>query len=142
MDVDLCRLDGFVTEPKGDYRLVDAILQQLHRGAVPEDVGTDALARERWARCRGCLTMLADEMLERITAQPVTPHRWEQRIVPRPAPFLEPAFQHTDSVAAQRGAAFLSALAVAAQMRTLAENDIPAVQIDQLRCPETGLERD
>jgi hypothetical protein len=48
MDVDLRRLDGFVTEPEGDDRLVDAVLQQLHRRTVPKDVGTDALARERW----------------------------------------------------------------------------------------------
>ena len=47
MDINLCRLHGFVTEPEGDDRLIDAVLQELHRSAVPEDVGTDAFARNK-----------------------------------------------------------------------------------------------
>lgn len=100
MDIDLCRFDGFVAEPECDHRLVDAMLQQLHRRAVPEDVGTDTLVGERRAGDRRDLGMLMDEMFERVTAQPVTADRREERIVRGPAPLLEPAFQQMGGVAA------------------------------------------
>ena len=45
MNVDLRRFDGFVAQPEGDYRLIDAVLQQLHRRAVPEDVLSSSDAR-------------------------------------------------------------------------------------------------
>ena len=68
MDIDLRRLDGCVTEPKRDDRLIDTALQQLHCRAMSEHVGTDAFASERWTGASGILTVLADEMLERVAA--------------------------------------------------------------------------
>jgi hypothetical protein len=57
-----------MTEPEGDYGLVDAMLQQFHRRAVSKDVRTDALARERWTRGSRGLAVLAHEMHKGITA--------------------------------------------------------------------------
>src|SRR3546814_8063706 len=34
MDIDLRRLDGFMPEPKGNDRLIDAMVKQFHSGAV------------------------------------------------------------------------------------------------------------
>ena len=36
MHIDLRGLDGFVSEPECNHRLIDAMMQQLHRRAVPE----------------------------------------------------------------------------------------------------------
>jgi len=58
--------------------------------------------------------MLADKMLKGIAAQFVTPDRRKERIVSGPAALLEPTFQQARGVAAERRAAFLSALALAA----------------------------
>ena len=38
MEIDLGRLHRLVSQPQGDHGLIDAMLQQLHGGAVPQDV--------------------------------------------------------------------------------------------------------
>ena len=47
MQVDLGSLDGFVAEPERDHRLIDPVSQQLHGGAVAQDVRTDPAALQR-----------------------------------------------------------------------------------------------
>ena len=47
LEIYLRRLDGLVSRPKGDHRLIHPMLQQLHRGAVSEGVRADALAGEQ-----------------------------------------------------------------------------------------------
>ncbi len=46
VDIDLSGLHGFMPEPEGDYRLVDAMVQQFHRSAVAQRVWRDSLAGE------------------------------------------------------------------------------------------------
>ena len=43
MEVDLRRFDGLVSAPERDRGLINPMLKQLHRSAVPQRVGTDAL---------------------------------------------------------------------------------------------------
>jgi hypothetical protein len=81
-----------VAKPESNHGLVDAMLQELHRCGVAQNVGADALAGERWAGGSGGSAVLAYEMLDRIAAQPVSPDRREERIVFGAATFLEPAF--------------------------------------------------
>ena len=85
--------------------------------------------------------MLADEVFERVTAQPVAAHRREQRMIVAAAPFPQPLLQQLDGVAPERRAPFLAALAVASDMRTGAEHRVLAAQVDQLGCAQPGLKR-
>jgi len=50
MHVDLRRFDRLMPEPECDHGLIDAILKQLHRGAVPQDMRAHSLPDERGAR--------------------------------------------------------------------------------------------
>ena len=106
------------------------------------DVRADALGVQRWARCRRGERMPADQVLERVAAQPAAAHGREQRLIVVAAPFLEPLLQQLGGVAAKRCAALLAALAVASDVRTGAQNDVLAAQADQLGCAQPGLERD
>ncbi|MEH6472750.1 MAG: hypothetical protein V7752_16020 [Halopseudomonas sp.] len=36
--MDLCRLNVFMSEPKHNYRLINAMVQQLYRRAMPENM--------------------------------------------------------------------------------------------------------
>ena len=80
MDVDLRGLYGLVPKPEGDHRLIDAVMQQLHRSAVPQDMRRDALADQGRACSRRGEAVLAHQMLQRIAAQPISPDRGEERI--------------------------------------------------------------
>ena len=46
VDIDLGCFDGFVPEPERDHGLVDAVMEQLHRGTVAQRVWRDAFAGE------------------------------------------------------------------------------------------------
>src|SRR5713101_697485 len=47
VDVDLRRFDGFMPEPERDDRLVDAMVQQLHRGTVSKHVRAHPFSDQR-----------------------------------------------------------------------------------------------
>ncbi|MDE0101554.1 MAG: hypothetical protein OXN89_04175 [Bryobacterales bacterium] len=46
MQIDRVRLDRLMGESARDPGAVDAVLQQLHRCGVTQDMGSDALARQ------------------------------------------------------------------------------------------------
>ena len=46
MEIDLGRLDGFVTEPERDDGATDTFVQKLHRRGVAQTVGAHMLALE------------------------------------------------------------------------------------------------
>ena len=43
MEINLCRFYGFMAQPQGDDRTVDAVLQEVHGQAVTQHMGGDAL---------------------------------------------------------------------------------------------------
>jgi hypothetical protein len=66
MDIHLRALDGLMAQPKGDYCRIKAVTQQLHRGAMAQDVRADSLAYQRRAGRRGGPDVLAHQVFERI----------------------------------------------------------------------------
>jgi hypothetical protein len=44
MQIDRCRLDRLVAQPKRDHGTVDAVVKQVHRQRVPQHVGRHVLA--------------------------------------------------------------------------------------------------
>ena len=44
MYVDLRRFDAFMPKPERDDRLIDSMMQQFHRRAVPENMRADAFS--------------------------------------------------------------------------------------------------
>ncbi len=78
MEVDLGGLDGFVSQSEGDHRLIDPVLQQLHRRAVPEDVRADPHRRLRHARSqRGKGAARGHSMRSRLRFWPSQPRGGE-----------------------------------------------------------------
>jgi hypothetical protein len=55
-----------MAQPKGDYCCIDAVMQQLHRGAMAQDVRGDSLAYQRRAGCRSGADVLAHQVFKRI----------------------------------------------------------------------------
>ena len=51
MDLDLRRFDGFMSEPERDHRVVDAMVQQLHRGTVSKHVRADSFSDQDGHTC-------------------------------------------------------------------------------------------
>src|SRR5438477_3310443 len=141
MDVDLRGLYGLVPKPEGDHRLIDAVMQQLHRSAVPQDMRRDALADQGRACSRRGQAVLAHQMLQRIAAQPISPNRGEERIG-IVVPLAYPGLQQLRRVAPKRCAPLFPALADATDMRTGSQNDVATAQADQLRCAKTRLQSD
>ena len=43
MEIALGRLHRFMAEPQGNHRAVHAVLEELHRGSMAQDMGRDAL---------------------------------------------------------------------------------------------------
>jgi len=108
VDVDLGGRDRLVSEPEGDHCLIDAMIEQVHRGAVAERMWRDSLRSEAWAGARRRQAVLAHQMFERIAAQVLAPDRREQwpagvRTV------ADPCREQLRRVAAERRAAFLPA---------------------------------
>jgi hypothetical protein len=91
-----------MAEPERDDRLIDAVLKQLHGGAVPQHMRTYPLVDERGTRCRSSDTMFADQMLQRVTAHLIATDRREQWGRPRARLILHPLFEQLGGIAAKR----------------------------------------
>ena len=115
-------------------------MKQVHRSAVAQRMRRDPLRSKARAGTRCSKAVLADQIFERITAEPLTPDRREQRpIVIRM--IAHPRLEQLGGIAAKRCASFLPALAQAADMRACAQRHIAATQANQFRGPQARLER-
>ena len=114
VQVDLGGLDGFVPKPQGDDGLVDAMVEQLHRRAVPEDMRTDPFLTQRGTRLCRRVRMLLDETLQGIPTQFGASGRGKERIIFAAGPFLEPHGEYLEAGGAQGSATLFGSLALAA----------------------------
>jgi hypothetical protein len=85
--------------------------------------------------------MLVEQVLQRVVTQGGASHAREERIGGLTASLAQPVAQHSDHVLAQRRAAPLAALALAADMRAHAKNDVVAAKPGELRRAQPGLYR-
>ena len=69
MEIDLGRLDGFVSEPERNDGASDAILQKHHRRRVAQAMRGDMLAFERRTALGRQSGVFPDDALDRITTE-------------------------------------------------------------------------
>ena len=85
--------------------------------------------------------MPSHEVLQRIAAQVIAPHRGEERLILFATAFLDPGFHQLRGFAPEGCSPFLAALALALDVRPDAQHRVTPAQADQLRCPQAGLQR-
>ena len=78
VEIDLRRLDRFVTEPDGDEGTVDAGLQQLHCRAVSKNVGSHPLLRQSWTGLLGITDVPVDQPLDGVGAEAAATRAWKE----------------------------------------------------------------
>jgi hypothetical protein len=61
-----------MTKPKGDYRAVYAVLQELHGNRVSKYMRCDALLFEGWTVLAGSCGMFVQEVLDSFRTQRMT----------------------------------------------------------------------
>jgi hypothetical protein len=137
--VDLCGLDRFVSEPEGNYRAVDSILEKVHCRAMAKHMRADLLPLERCARSRGSAGVFGDETFDRIAAQLSASGTGKQRIFGPTVALAQPGVQHRCGFWTQRCAPVFSPFSLAVDMGASSQHDILAIQANQLGDPETGL---
>ncbi len=140
VDVHLRRLDRFVTEPERDHRTIDAAVQELHCGAVAENVRRDAFRAQGSACLRCCLDVPANDALHGIAAEAGAAIADEQRIVRLAFSLCQPVAEQFDAVLADRRRTLLAAFAHTADVRATPERDVVARQRDQLRDAQARLQ--
>jgi hypothetical protein len=118
VEINLRCVHSFMSEPQRDDGTINAALQQVHRGAVSQDVWSDALGFQRRTvlACRS--HMLGEHVLNSVPAQRFATHIWKER--PRRAGRFAHAATHgacRHRFLAQGNAARFAALADAAHMR-------------------------
>jgi len=106
-------LDGFMPEPECDHRLIDAMVQQFHCGAVPEDMQAHAFSYQRGTRPRSRKRMPSHDEFESITAELGPSDGQEERIAVDTGSFPEPDFQNLERFLSQRRTALFASLALA-----------------------------
>ncbi len=93
VDVHLGGFHTLVPQPERNDGAVDAIVQKLHGGGVPQHVRRDALVRQRGARLCSAGRVFAHDAFHGVPAQRCSPRGREQRIVRAVSVLVDPAAQ-------------------------------------------------
>src|SRR5690606_21861048 len=109
-------LHRLVSHPQRDHRLIDAVSQQLHGGAVPQDVRAHLSASKRWARPRGSFAVATDQAFESIPAEMVATQRREQRRLVSHASFPDPHVKQLCGFPPQWRASLLATFSLASDV--------------------------
>jgi hypothetical protein len=139
MHVDLRCLDGLMSEPQGNDGSVHAVLKEVHRGTVAQDVWAYAFSDERGARLGCRQSVFSDDVFHGVATELGASDCWEDGIVIRTGALLKPCFDCFDRVAAKRSTAPLAPLAFATDMRARSEYHVAAIEIVQLRDAQARL---
>ena len=132
----------FVTEPERDHGGADVGLQERHRGGVPQDVGGDSFAAQRWAAVGGGAGVLVDQPFDGVAAEPPAAVRGEQRVLGLAVALFEPDGERLDGLGGERHGALLAVLPDAVEVGDVgAEADVLAAQTGQLGDAQPGLDR-
>jgi hypothetical protein len=116
-------------------------LEQLHRRGMPQHMRRHALSLQRRAAPLGAASVADDQSLDGIAAEwpAATAREGRRHRLGRALP--QPFRQDRDHILTERRAAFLPALAVAADVRARAKDDIVAPQADEFGYPQPRLDR-
>ena len=142
MDVDVGRVDLFVSEPQRDDRGVDAGVQQSHGSGVAQRVRGDVLLSERGTGGRGGGHVRREPLCERVSAERTAGSRWKDRGVRCAGTLDEPRPQDHDHRLCKRRDPLLSAFPLAIDVRSLREIQIRTAQPGEFRGAQPGLDRE
>ena len=140
--VHLGSFDRFMSEPERDDRLIDAVMQQFHRGAVTQNMRTHPLSGQRRTRFRCSQRMPVDHTLQRVATEFGALHGREQGIVGNAAALLEPDIKEFDDLLSQRRGTLFPSFTFTANVRAGSGHDVATMQVDDLRGPEPSLKRE
>jgi hypothetical protein len=90
MKIDLGGPDVLVPEPHCDHRCIDAGVEELHGGGVPQNVGSETLRLERRALQLRHRRVFGNSTLNGVTAEPSASAGREQGIIGTARPLCEP----------------------------------------------------
>jgi len=139
VQIDVRRLDRFMTEPERDDGRVDPASKQVHGTGVAEHMRGHRLRRERRLMVGRQRGVVVEETLEGIRAEASAVARGKEQIVSSAAQFCQPAAKHLERLPSERRATFLTALAMAANVRARVQMHITAAEGGQLRLTQAGL---
>jgi hypothetical protein len=128
-----------VAEPECDHRTIDTVAQQLHRGSVAQDVGSDTLAAKRRTRALCGPNVLLDDVRDAIARERLTAGVREQRGVWLPAELLDPKSKYSNNVASNGSVPVLSTLPATADTRAVVHLYVLEAKARQLGHSEAGL---
>jgi hypothetical protein len=133
--------DRLMAQPERNHRCIDAGLQQLHGGRMPQRMRRYMLRSQRWAALTGGGDVLRQQILDPIVTQSATTAIGEGDLPFPEREFLQPGLQNGRCLFGERNAAFLAPLAQHMDMGTGAKMGILAGQRGQLRRAQAGLHR-
>ena len=142
VQVDLGRLDLFMTEPERYDRGVDPGAQQSHGGGMAQNVHSHRFLRQRRTGVGGFLDVFGKSVFKCVAAEGASGLRGEQRGCGLSGALGKPGAQDGDAAFGERRDPLLPSLSVATHMRARSEMDIGSAKADQLGGAKTGLHRE
>jgi hypothetical protein len=135
MEIHLRRLHGLVPQSQRDDRAIDARAEQLHGRGMTQHVGRHFLPLQGWALPFRSSLVAADQALDSIPTQRPTTTAGEHRSRRLGRTLAEALGQDFDRLLAERRAAFLPALALAADVRSDTKDDMVTPQANEFGHP-------
>ena len=133
VEIDLCSLDGFVSEPQCDHGSVDPCLKQFHCSGVSKHVWAYSPCIESLAIVFGCECVFCDQVLNRIGAQSTSSTIRKQYLRAFLALLAIPFCEHRGSRFRQRGTSFLASLSFTSNMGASAKDQVLMAERRYLR---------
>ena len=90
MQIDVGGFNRFVTEPQGDHRPVDAVLEEFHRGGVAKRMRSNSLLFQRRASGLSSGEMFGQQIAQSVVTQWSTTLVGEEGISGFAATFFQP----------------------------------------------------
>jgi len=118
------------------------MVKKVHGYGVPTDVRADLLPFEGRATPLGQMGVFGEEALDRISAESAAADAGKDWILGLTVAFAEPGAYHPCRSWTQWRATQLSAFPETAHVGPPPQHNVVVVQSDQLRNPQTGLDRD
>ena len=124
LEINLCGLNTFVTEPQCDHRAVNSIFEKVHGHGVPQAVDGDPLLLQGGAVHGSHGAMLVQQVLYTMDAEAFPLSVWEQHVSVTSLALAQPGFQHDDYRSGDGCTAFLAPFADYSHVGVRAEDDV------------------
>ena len=131
VQIDLRRFDRLVPKPQRDHGAVDAVLQEVHGGRVPKDVGRYPLLSERRGARGRDLYVLLDDALDGVAAEGPPADGCEYGIPIAGGVLSQPRGETGVGISPKRSTSLLATLPAAAKVSTGSSRHILSLQCDQ-----------